>query len=238
MVFKYLLLIFIFSVNAAAQDTEKLEYSTFSDNIHVSSVDKTLADSIYQFVEDALPFIDFTDCNNCSSRAHIIAAVIEKNFPGVNSAKVWIFADYKRASREKEYRYKPYVYLTYEADCNKWGYHVAPVAIFESENGIDTIVIDHSTQDKPVTLREWADKLVKDEGKGFIVLKDKSYYNFPDNENNRFIDTSMQWVDKETEPLYDNDFAKSLEKVLIARYGFWEPWTYRKHYNEIKQLLE
>lgn len=235
---KNFLLIFLITYTITAQDKEKLEYSTFSDNIPASRIDISLADSIYQFIEESLPFINFNDCNNCRSRAHIIAAVIEKNFPGVRTAKAWIFADYKRASREDLYRHKPYYFLSYEADCNMWGYHVAPMFIIENEYSTDSIVIDHSTQSGPVKLNEWAEKLVQNGGKGFVVVKNKMYYTFPDNDNNNFVDTITKWVDNETEPLYDNDFAKSLENVLLARYGFWEPWTYRKHYNEMKQLLE
>lgn len=233
---KYFLLIFLFSINTTAQNSGKLEYSSFSDNLPVSKVNKDLADSLYNFIENELSFIDFNDCNNCNSRAHITAAVLEKKFPGVKTAKAWIFADYKLASKEEIYKYKPYVHLTYEADCNKWGYHVAPLIIIEYDREIDTIIIDHSTQKSPVKLNEWAENLVRNGGKGFIILKDKKYYSFPDNENKRFIDTSREWIDDE--PLYDVDYTKSLEKVLQARYGFWEPWTYRKHYNELKEMLE
>lgn len=234
--YKYLLIFLFISVNVFAQDSGKLEYSAYSDNIPVSKTGIVTADSIYHFIENELPFIDFNDCNNCNSRAHIIAAVIEKKFPGVKSAKAWLFADFKRASREDVYKYKPYIFLTHEADCNKWGYHVAPLVIIEHEKGTDTFVIDHSTRNSPVKLKDWAEKLVHNGSKGLIVVKDKMYYKFPDNDNNKFIDTSITWTDKES--LYDYDYSKSLGKILIARYGFWDPWTYRKHYDEIKQMLE
>ncbi|RPI13473.1 MAG: hypothetical protein EHM58_18430 [Ignavibacteriae bacterium] len=235
---KYILLIFLVSVNSIAQDSVKLEYSTFSDIIPVSKINISIADSLYQFIEKELPFIDFGDCNNCSYRAHLMAAILEKNFPGVNTAKVWLFADYKRESQEDIYRYKSYIHLSSDAGCNKWGYHVAPILIIEQGNSIDTMVIDHSTQRKPEKLKEWAEKLVQKGSKGFIIIKDKKYYKFPDNENNRFIDTRKEWIDDKKEPLYDDNFSISLEKVLLARYGFWEPWTFRKHYKEFKELLE
>lgn len=75
------LLILIINLSLSAQQTA-IEYSRYSDKVAVNTVSSILPDSIFNYVISKLGILDFSDCNNCDSRAHITAKVIEKQFPG------------------------------------------------------------------------------------------------------------------------------------------------------------
>jgi hypothetical protein len=227
-------LVFLLALHASQQ--AQVEYSSYSDVIDITTGTPALADSLFRFISTGLPFITYDDCNNCDSRAHLTAAILEKQFPGVSIAKAWLFADYKRSTKSAVYRLKPQVHLSYNDDCDKWGYHVAPLVIISGTAGTDTLVLDPSTQTRAVNLNKWASDLLPVEGAAFLVIKDKRYRSFPDNEEGKFLDDMKDWRDDES--LVDEDYSKSINNILLAKYGFWEPWTYRMHYNRIKDLLE
>jgi hypothetical protein len=122
--------LFLFiSLSVCAQQNAGIEYSYYSDKVPASKIDKELCDSIYRFVVEELAVLDFSDCNNCDSRAHITAAAIEKQFPGVHVSKVWIFAGHKRTSQTEKYKFKKNDFLNYSGECSKWAYHVAPLIV-------------------------------------------------------------------------------------------------------------
>jgi len=235
---RYSVLLFLFaSLTIYTQQTGKIEYSRFSDQVPHSNINVTLSDSIYNYVESTLTFIDFDDCNNCDARAHLISAIIEKRFAGVKVAKVWMFANYKRTSMSEKYRFKENIYLSYDGECERWGYHVAPMIIFFHSLGIDSIVIDPSTQDSPVPLSKWtASLLPRDEGV-YLIVKDRKYFSFPDDENKRFEDMKEVWTDNVDKPLMDEDCSISIENIFSARNIIWDPWTYRHYINAIRNLL-
>lgn len=214
----------------------QVEYSRYSDSAEIIYGNTSLADSLFNYISRKLPFISYDDCNNCDSRAHLIAAIMEKQFPGVRIYKAWLFADYKRASKTGEYMSKTPNHLTFNDDCNKWGYHVAPVVIISDAVRTDTMVLDPSTQSTAVSLKKWASDLLPQEDQALLVIKNKHYRSFPDNEEGKFLDDIKEWRDDEN--LTDDDFSKSINNILFAYYGFWEPWMYRIHYNQIKDLLE
>ncbi len=137
-----------------------IEHSAFSDSVELSYADKSAVDSAFDFISGELGFMDFDDCNNCTSRAHLISAILEKQFPSLKLSKVWLFADFKRASKEEIYRLKKYNYLASNGDCDSWGYHVAPLVIITDGDKTDSIVLDPATQNKPVSLHKWASSLV------------------------------------------------------------------------------
>jgi hypothetical protein len=214
----------------------QVEYSKYSDVTDITQGTPALADSLFNYISNNLPFISYDDCNNCDSRAHLIAAILEKQFPGVSIYKAWLFADYKRSSKSDEYRTKPKNHLSFNDDCSKWGYHVAPMVIIKYSAVTDTIVLDPSTQPRAVSLNKWASDLLPQEDQALLIIKDKRYRSFPDNEEGKFLDDMKEWRDDED--LTDNDFSKSINNILLAYYGFWEPWMYRIHYSRIRDLLE
>ncbi len=196
-----------------------------------------MVDSIFRFIVSQNDVIEFEDCNICKSRAHITARAIEKHFEGVTPggitmSKVWLFADCRRKSQRQKYRYKPEVFLENTGICSSWGYHVAPVVITPA----DTFVIDPATQKSAVTLREWAGKLIPKNGEAFLVIKDKGYFIFPDDENDMFEDEKSVWHD-DNENLLDENCSRSIDEVVRASLGLVEPWKMRSRVVKIKQLL-
>jgi len=192
--------------------------------------------SAFDYVNNELDFIDFDDCNNCNSRAHLIAAILESRYPELNMAKVWLFADFKRASQKEKYRYKKYVYLSAGEECSSWGYHVAPVVLIKNKNSVDTLVFDPSTQNNPVSLQKWAIDLTSREGKTYLIIKDKKYYTYPDNSNKKFEDMKTEWAD-DVKSVNDDDYSKSIGKILKSKHGLREHWLFKSEEKMIRDLL-
>ncbi len=226
-----ILFLFPFTVN-----TQILEYSIYSDSLEISIAERSTVDSAFYFINNELEFVDFDDCNECASRAHLIAAILEKRFPSLKFAKVWLFADFKRASMEEKNKLKKNSYLVLNEECSRWGYHVAPAVIIENKGGADTIVLDPSTQKKAVPLNKWAFKLISDDGSAFITLKEKRYYSFPENKKNKFKDDAEIWSD-DNKSLYDDDFKTSLKKVLLSKQGVMEPAVINSRLKKVMDLL-
>lgn len=215
---------------------KSIEYSPYSDSVEASNAGESLIDSAYDFINNELDFIDFDDCNNCASRAHLISAILESKFPEIKTAKVWLFADFKRASQEEKYRYKKYVFLSAGEECSNWGYHVAPVILIKNINSIDTLVLDPSTQSKAVSMRRWALDLTLEGGKTYLILKDKKYYTFPDDRNKKFEDMKRKWADDD-KSLRDDNYSKSIEKILRSKHVIREHWLFASENKMIRDLL-
>lgn len=177
--------------------------------------------------------IDLDDCNICKSRAHIISRVIEKYFPTVFPAKVWLVADCKRNSKTEYYKYKPAVFLQSPGKCANWTYHVAPVIITAN----DTVVIDPSTQSKPVSLSKWAGDIIPKNGAGYLIMKDKQYYIYPQNKHNMLLDTLSNWS-ADNKDLTDHKFLRSVDETLQAKHKLYEPWKFNYYISELMKLLE
>jgi len=227
-----ILSILLVSSNLYAQNP-RMEYSTYSDTIPQSSLSTSQADSIFNFILSNKHLIDLDDCNICKSRAHIITRIIEKYFPGVTPAKVWLIADCMRISTKEYYRYKPAILLHSPGKCTNWAYHVAPVIITTT----DTIVIDPSTQSKPVSLSKWADAVIPQNGAGYMVIKDKRYYIYPQNKNDLMIDTLIVW-DIENKNMTDAKYLRSIDETLRAKHTLYEPWKFNYYISELMNLLE
>lgn len=211
----------------------RLEYSQLSDTIPQSSLSSSQADSIFNFIESNKHLIDLDDCNICKSRAHIISRVIEKYFPSVIPAKVWLIADCKRSSKTEYYKYKPAVLLQSRGKCTNWAYHVAPVIITAN----DTIVIDPSTQTRPVSLSKWAGDIIPNNGAGFLIIKDKRYYIYPQNKDDLMLDTISSW-NNENKNLTDDKYLRSVDETLQAKHRLFEPWRFNYYISELMKLLE
>jgi hypothetical protein len=169
-------------------------------------------------------------------RAHLIAAILENCYSSLKIAKVWLFADFKRASWRRNIKLKKNSYLVLNEECSRWGYHVAPAVIIENNDKMDTIVLDPATQKKTVTINKWAYKLIPDDGSAFMTLKEKKYYSFPENKNNKFKDDTEIWSD-DNKSLYDDDFKISLKKILFSKQGVMEPGIINSHMKKIMDLL-
>lgn len=216
-----------------------IEPSPYSDTIAISTVGAGAADSIFNFISGELDFIDFDDCNNCDSRAHIITAITEKKF-NITLAKVWLFADFKRSSQTEKYRLKPHIYLSDKDDCTRWGFHVAPVIIIMRGGIPDTMVIDPSTADGTVNIRRWALNIIQSSkgGKGFLIIKDAKYYTYPDDENGKFEDEKNIWLDTQNKELLDTGYSKSITAILKARFGILEVNKIKNFENKIREMLK
>lgn len=211
----------------------RTEYSQYSDTIPQSSLSSSQADSIFNFIVSNKHIIDLDDCNICKSRAHIISRLIEKYFPEVTPAKVWLVADCKRISKAEYYKYKPAVLLQSPGECTNWVYHVAPVIITPT----DTIVIDPSTQSKPVSLSKWAGEIIPKNGAGYIIIKDKRYYIYPQNKDDLLLDTLSNWS-VDNKDLTDDKYLRSVDETLQAKHRMYEPWRFNYYVSELMKLLE
>jgi len=231
---KILFMLMIFLTFSAK--SQMITHSALSDTVPVNNITRGMVDSIYRFIVSHGDVIEFEDCNICKSRAHITARAIEKHFegvaPGVTLGKAWLFADCRRSSQREKYRYKPEVYLENTGVCSLWGYHVAPIIITPT----DSFVIDPATQKSAVTLSVWAGKLIPKHGEAFLVIKDKWYFIFPDDDNNLFEDEKSVWHD-DNENLLDESFSRSIDEVVRASLGLAEPWKMRSRVVKIKKLI-
>ncbi|NOS85737.1 MAG: hypothetical protein HOP31_11400 [Ignavibacteria bacterium] len=227
-----ILSILLVSSNLYAQNP-RTELSPYSDTIPQSSLSSSQADSIFNFIVSNKHLIDLDDCNICKSRAHIITRIIEKYFPAVTPAKVWLIADCKRSSRTEHYKYKPAVLLQSPGKCSNWSYHVAPVIITAN----DTIVIDPSTQTKPESLSKWAGDIIPQNGAGFLIIKDKRYYIYPQNKDDLFLDENAVW-DINDNTLTDHKYLRSVDETLQAKHKLYEPWKFNYYISELMKLLE
>lgn len=222
--------------STAAPLAQTIEHSPFSDSVEVSVSDKSTIDSAFRFISDELGFIDYNDCNNCTSRAHLISAILEKQYPGLKLAKVWLFADFKRASKEEIYRLRKNNYLARKDECDSWGYHVAPIVIIVNGIRIDTVVLDPSTQKKPVSISKWTESLLSGENTALLIIKDRKYYLFPDNDSKKFEDAKEVWADND-KSLLDEDYTKSIESILNSKHVIREHWVLSGDIKKIQGLL-
>ena len=232
MFFRSIFILLLFSLTLFAQ-YGRIEYSPHSDTIPLSNISTGGIDSVFSYVYSHGWLVDFEDCNICKSRAHIISRMIEKQYPEINIAKVWLIADCKRNSQKNKYRYKPNVYLHYPGKCVNWAYHVAPVII----TALDTFVIDPATQIKPVSLKVWAENIIPGNGKAFVIIKDDRFYIYPQTENDLFEDDLAKWNEKSLK-LTDDKYLRSIDETLQAKHGFYEPWKFNYYMSELIKLLE
>lgn len=229
--------LFGYAQSAEAQGTEPLEFSVYSDTVLVNNTQRYIADSIFNFVTDKLSFISFDDCNNCDSRAHIISGIIDNHFR-LKAAKVWLFTDSKRSSQREKYRTKAEGRLTNKEDCSRWSWHTAPIVIIDHGSGTDTLVIDPSTADGPVSITEWASDLIPEGTKAFVVIKDARYLLFPKDDTGKFEDTKSVWMEENGRVLEDANYRQSIENISDARYGVSEPWISMNFERRIRELLK
>ena len=94
--------------------------------------------------------------NGCQSRAHAMARILLEN--GIKSNKIWSFRPKLLGDANTEW-------LTisdpnFIGDTVKWAYHVAPIVVVKMPNNrIDTLAIDPSMFNEPVSYKRWLDSL-------------------------------------------------------------------------------
>lgn len=148
-----------------------------SDEVAFSTISESAAQTLFDTLAN-LDYIEFRYANNhCEDRAHAMSYEIAEQ--GIVAGKAWIFV---RGIFENTY---PKVLKIHDA--NKigknnlltWKYHVAPVVM--SEQG-DTLVLDPSLCETPVTLKEWFHKMnVKEDvhwDEIFFLIKDWKYQSY------------------------------------------------------------
>lgn len=138
-----------------------------------------------------------------------------------------------RVSKSEYYKYKPAILLHSPGKCTNWAYHVAPVII----NANDTIVIDPSTQSGPVSVNKWAGDIIPQTGSGFLIIKDKRYYIYPQNKDDLLLDTIPNW-DIYNKNMTDDKYLRSIDETLRAKHTLYEPWKFTYYIAELMKLLE
>lgn len=149
-----------------------------SDNIPLTKITESNAQMLFDTLAN-LDYIEFRYANNhCEDRAHAMSYEITQK--GIQCGKAWIFV---RGIFKNKF---PKVLKVH--DVNKigknnlltWKYHVAPVIM--TDKG-DTLVLDPSLCETPVTLIEWFNKMnVKDDlslNDIFFLIRDWKYQTYP-----------------------------------------------------------
>lgn len=228
---RLILAVFWVSFVCFAQEGGTYIHSALSDTLGASNSGNAYADSVYRFIETHSHIIDYDDCNTCKSRAHIIARIIQKNFPDAVIGKIWLVADCRRLSKYDEYKYKPHVLLEHKKFCSNWVYHVAPLII----TAADTFVIDPATQKGPVRILNWASKLIRTSGSAIVVIKTPEYFIYPE-KNELFEDKLADWNESGDEIL-DGNYSRSIDEMTRAKLGLVEPWKMRNLKKELEELV-
>src|SRR4030095_4039003 len=205
-------------------------FSRYSDKLEKNTSGIGYTDSAFAFAK-GLTFIEYDDCNNCALRAQIMNFVISNRYPGIKTGKVWLFAGSKLSSKKDYYKTHQKKFLSYKGMCPSWGFHVAPVMIFEN----DTLVIDPSTQNGPVKISDWI-KNISSSTESFVIIKHSIYYSFPQDENRLFINEA-KWKEKNfAGRQHEIDFYS--EKLTLAYHHFLDPLKFNFYKNKISALVE
>lgn len=210
----------------------QLTMSPFSDTIFINEINPFLADSLFSLSIAQLAFLDYNDCNNCALRAHVMSFVFLKQFPGIKTAKVWLFADSKLSSRRDYYKTHEKRFLKGNIECPQWGFHVAPVLLLEN----DTIVIDPSTQKNPVKINKWI-KDISINVSSFIVFKKSVYYSYPEDEHNLFDNTRQEWNLKYNFSSLQNEVNFLAHKLTLAYHLVFDPLKFNYFKNMISKSI-
>jgi hypothetical protein len=157
--------------------------AVLSDDVIFTPITKKEAKTLLNNLA-AKDFIEFRYANNhCEDRAHAMAKLISDE--GIGVGKAWIFVN---GIFNNKYPKVLKIYDKNKLDDTKdiltWKYHVAPV--IKTING-DTLVIDPSLCQTPVSLKEWFDKMnvtnelkIKDV---FFLIKDWKYQTYSSKDN-------------------------------------------------------
>ncbi|HEY3251797.1 MAG TPA: protein-glutamine glutaminase family protein [Ignavibacteria bacterium] len=188
---------------------------------------------MFNLANSKLTFLDFDDCNNCPLRAHIMTFLFSKEYPELKMGKVWLFADSKLSSRRDHYKTHRKEYLSYKSMCPLWGFHVAPVLIFEN----DTLVIDPSTQSSPAKLSAWAGN-ISPRTASYVILKKNEYYSYPEDAYDLYDDNKVTWSVSKKFSLLGDEIDFLAQKLTMAYSKFFDPIKFYYYKSKLLSLLE
>lgn len=223
---RYLLLILLLAAPAYSQT----EYSIFSDTIGVNDPSPGIGDSLFSLAKNELTFMDFNDCSNCPLRAHVMTYIFSRRYPNIITGKVWLFGDSKRSSKRDIYKTRKPEYLSYKNICSNWVFHVAPIIIL----GSDTLVIDPSTQTKPVVLRDWV-RTISDSSLSFLIVKSSKYYTYPKDDYDFFTDNIPAWKENYT---FENELDALARKLTIAYNPMFDPAKFQFYRYKLFSIIQ
>jgi len=206
--------------------------SPYSDTLKTNIVNIFFADSLFVFTSSNFTFLDYNDCNNCPLRAHIMTFVFSKCFPDIKTGKVWLFADSKLSSRRDYYKTHRKEFLKGINSCPQWGFHVAPVLIFDN----DTIVIDPSTQNNPVPLQKWINDISLNT-LSYIILKDPKFYSYPEDEFDLYEDQLNKWKNKHEFSSLEGEINFMAQKLTHAYHNIFDPVRFYYYKKVISKLI-
>jgi hypothetical protein len=141
----------LFSQIYLKPEENKLKLGGLPESPILESISNQKAKEVFDIIKNES--IEYRYINgSCEDRAHFISMILEKN--KIKVGKIWAFAPskYSLISKKMIEIKDPYNIN----DTVKWGYHVAPILIVES----DSVVIDLSFNNKNyIRKKEWLDKL-------------------------------------------------------------------------------
>ena len=206
------------------------EYSIYSDTVAVNEPVPGVTDSLFSLARWELTFLDYNDCSNCPLRAHVMTYAFSRRRPDVKTGKVWLFGDSKRSSKRDIYKTRKPEYLSYKNICSNWVFHVAPVII----SGSDTVVIDPSTQSRPVMLKEWV-RTISDSSLSFLIVKDSRYYSYPKDEYDFFNDILPVWSNIYS---FENEIDALARRLTIAYNMIFDPVKFQFYKYRLLLLIQ
>ena len=114
----------------------------------------------------------------CQQRAQLMSMILNKKFD-IEHLKIWLFAPaalYEKQTGMLQLVDKSYLSLTEHIE---WSFHVAPVVKINTEEGVQTFVIDPSVDKfKPVLITDWFTALGNSHtGQYSFLLPEKYFFN-------------------------------------------------------------
>jgi hypothetical protein len=219
-------ILFLFCASLYSQVT----YSPFSDTLARGNAD--ISSALFGTASENITFLDYNDCNNCPLRAHVMAFIFSKLYPGTETGKAWIIADSKLSSKRGYYKTHKREFLNGAEQCPQWGFHVAPVII----TGNDTIVIDPSTQSSPAPLSRWAAD-ISGSAPAYLIIRERGYYSFPEDGNDMFNDTLKTWENKYIFLSPEAEINFLAERLTKAYHKIFDPVKFGYYKNRISGIL-
>lgn len=117
---------------------------TVQGTIAVSLISEDELKKIYHEIQHDPEYVFEVPEEGCWARSLLIAKSLEKR--GIRTAKVFAEGPFWVPSKDET------------TPDRRWAYHVAPVVAVQTTQGVEYIVLDPSTFDKPVTTKTWGEK--------------------------------------------------------------------------------
>ncbi|MET3127444.1 hypothetical protein ABID42_002559 [Arcicella rosea] len=112
--------------------------------------------------------------DNCHNRAEIMSMFLKKK--NISHFKIWNFAPSKMTFFSSQMLEVPDKNNFSPTGKIHWGFHVAPTVLAKVNGKLDTLVLDPSLFDKPITYRKWL--LVQNCKASYYTFLNSEYYLF------------------------------------------------------------